>query len=107
MNSLQATFGNHLKALRKGREMTQEKLAESSGLSVQYLGDVERGKANPTLAILEKIGRALNIPIADLFDIENFQWQTEDLRSFIQDYVTKTDGETLRRLYGFIRVLPR
>lgn len=58
MNDLQTAFGDHLRFLRKAKNMAQEKLAEKSGLSVQYLGDVERGKANPTIAILEKIGSA-------------------------------------------------
>jgi transcriptional regulator with XRE-family HTH domain len=107
MNDLQTAFGDHLKSLRKVSGMTQEKLAEKCGLSVQYLGDVERGKANPTLAILEKIGKALDISIVELFDIEDFQADTEELRESIQNHVAKADNETLRRLYGVIRAISR
>lgn len=105
MNDLQTAFGDHLRFLRKSRNMTQEKLAEKSGLSVQYLGDVERGKVNPTIAILEKIGSALEVSLVELFDIENFQTHTDDLRQFVQEYVTRADSETIRRLYGIIRII--
>lgn len=105
MKDLQNVFGDHLKALRKGQGLTQEKLAEKCGLSVQYLGDVERGKANPTLAIVEKIGLALDIPIGELFNIEDFQSSVDELRKVLQDYIAKADDKSLRQLYGILRAI--
>lgn len=107
MNDFQNAFGDHLKKLRKSKQMTQEQLAEKSELSVQYLGDVERGKANPTLAIVEKISYALNLSVHDLFDTSEFQASTEELREALQDYVTRADAGSLRQLHAILRAISR
>ncbi len=107
MKDLQGVFGDHLKSLRKSKGLTQEKLAELCGISVQYLGDVERGKANATINVLGKIAQALGISVAELFDTAEFQLSTEDLRKLMSDYISKADNNTLRQLYGITRIISR
>ncbi|WP_321402118.1 helix-turn-helix transcriptional regulator [Maridesulfovibrio sp.] len=107
MNDLQSVFGEHLKSLRKSQGLTQDKLAELCGISVQYLGDVERGKANATINVLGKIGLALGVSVAELFDTAEFQLSTEDLRKLMSDYISKADNNTLRQLYGITRIISR
>jgi transcriptional regulator with XRE-family HTH domain len=46
--------------------MSQEDLAEKSGLSRNYISDIERGVRNPSLLALIGIARALRIPLRDL-----------------------------------------
>ena len=60
-------FGSHLKELRFAKGMTQEDLAEQSGLSRQYIGDVERGTRNISLVNLEKIATVFKITLYKLF----------------------------------------
>ncbi len=48
--------------------MTQEKLAELSGLNYKYIGRVELGKAEPGALVLVSLARALSVPVGDLFD---------------------------------------
>ena len=52
-------IGAKIAELRKSRKMTQEQLAEKVGVTVQYLGTMERGKANTTLNRLDKIAEVL------------------------------------------------
>jgi hypothetical protein len=47
----------------------------------------------------------LEVSLVELFDIENFQAHTDDLRQFVHEYVTRADSETIRRLYGIIRII--
>ncbi|MGK9220417.1 MULTISPECIES: helix-turn-helix domain-containing protein [unclassified Microbacterium] len=46
-------------ALRADRGFSQERLAEHAGLHRTYIGQIERGTANATLAAVEKIAAAL------------------------------------------------
>lgn len=69
--SILADFGNRLKALRTERGLTQEKLAELSGLHRTYVGAVERGERNISLKNLNSLAVALDISMADLLkDVE-------------------------------------
>jgi len=59
-------FGSRIKELRSAKGITQEGLAESAGLSRQYVGDVERGTRNISLVNIEKIATALKITLPEL-----------------------------------------
>lgn len=59
-------IGAEIAALRKNKGLTQEQLAEKAGITVQYLGTLERGKSNTTLNRLDKIAKALECPSAAL-----------------------------------------
>lgn len=54
--------------LRKRRGLTLEQLAAASGVSRSMLSQIERGKANPTLAVTLRIAQAFDMNIGDLVD---------------------------------------
>ncbi|MFC0210979.1 helix-turn-helix domain-containing protein [Paenibacillus chartarius] len=63
--------GDQIRKIRKLKGMTQERLAERSGLSFSYISDVERGTRNISLESLGKIISALGVKPVQLFeDIE-------------------------------------
>ena len=57
-----------IKQQRKKQNWTLEQLAKLSGVSRSMLSQIERGKANPTLAVTCKIAEAFNISIAELIE---------------------------------------
>lgn len=59
-SSLRARFGYSLQAHRMKRGWTQGTVAERAGLSLKYLGEIERGTANTTIENMEVLGRVLN-----------------------------------------------
>jgi transcriptional regulator with XRE-family HTH domain len=63
-----AEFGVRLRKLRKARGLSQEKLAELTGLHRTYVGSVERGERNPTLLIVFKLAKALKVPLSTLME---------------------------------------
>ncbi len=61
-------FGEKLRALRVAAGLSQEGLAELSGLHRNYIGGMERGERNPTITSLRKISIALGISLSKLFN---------------------------------------
>jgi len=60
-------FGLRMKELRSAKGITQEDLAGLTGLSRQYIGDVERGTRNISLVNIEKIATAFQTTLSELF----------------------------------------
>ena len=58
--------GRNAARIRKERGLTQEQLAEKSGLSQQYLSGLEKGRRNPTILTLYEIATALGVSHVDL-----------------------------------------
>lgn len=61
-------FGIKVKALRKARKISQEELSFDTDLHRTYIGMIERAEKNITLLNIEKIAKALNVEVKDLFD---------------------------------------
>jgi transcriptional regulator with XRE-family HTH domain len=57
----------NIRRLRVAAGLSQEGLALEANIDRSYMSRLERGIENPTLGILDKIAKALTVPIADLF----------------------------------------
>lgn len=60
-------FGKQVQELRKARNLSQEQLAELAGVHRTYIGMIERAEKNITLCNNERIAKALEVNIKDLF----------------------------------------
>ena len=63
---MRRVVGSNVRRLRLAKELTQERFAEISGLSQQYISDLERGRRNPTVVTLYEISVALGVSPVDL-----------------------------------------
>jgi len=59
-------LGDRIRELRNDKGDTLRKVSESTGLSVSYLSDIERGRTNPSLQTLETLARHFGITINDM-----------------------------------------
>lgn len=59
-------FGESVRAQRMSLSVTQMKLAELAGCSLQAIGNIERGQANPSLLMVHRIAKALKTSPKDL-----------------------------------------
>src|SRR5437660_8861269 len=66
-SSVRAQVGDRVRELRIAFRVTQEQLAERSGLSYKFIGEIERGKANPTVDTMAALARAFKIELHELF----------------------------------------
>lgn len=62
--------GANTARIRKERGLTQEALAEKSGLSQQYISGLENGQRNPTIVTLFELATALGVGHLDLMAID-------------------------------------
>ena len=62
-------MGSKIRAIRKARGISQEKLAELSGLHPTYISEIERGTVNASLYSFYLITTAFNIPFSELAGI--------------------------------------
>ena len=61
------SFGDRVRELRKEKGLSQEELSFKTGLHRTYIGMIERAEKNITLTNIEKIAKALDIDIKNLF----------------------------------------
>lgn len=61
-------FGKRVREERLKKKLSQEELATKAGVHRTYIGMVERAEKNITLLNIEKIAKALDITISELFD---------------------------------------
>ena len=67
---LYINLGRRIKYLREKASLTQEKLADKCGISLDYLGKIEVNINKPGLKTLIKIANALDIPVKLLFEFD-------------------------------------
>lgn len=66
----------NVKRIRRDQKMSIERTAEAAGVSRSMLGQIERGEANPSAALLHKLAMALRVPVEELLHHEP---ETEEL----------------------------
>ncbi len=98
--SLARNFGNHVRALRTARKLTQDALAEKSGLSVDAVRRIERGAFSPSLNSLAKLADGLCVSLRTLF--EGFEHEKRGDVAELCDYLA---GRTQREVRVATRVV--
>jgi transcriptional regulator with XRE-family HTH domain len=62
------SFGAHVKRLREVRRLTQEELAERSGLAADTIRRLEHQDFSPSLRTLRKVSKGLGLSVAGMFN---------------------------------------
>jgi len=65
--TLQKKFGHNVSVKRKEIGISQEKLARAADIDRTYVSRIEKGSANITISIVERLSLALSINASDLF----------------------------------------
>lgn len=60
--------GTNVRRLRVERKLTQEQLAHDAEIDLTYLGGIERGRRNPSVAVIGRLAAALDAHPRDLLD---------------------------------------
>ena len=78
-SSVLAILSRNIKLIRKNHHLTQEQLAEQTGLTVKYISHLERGLSFPSADTLDKLASSLDVPAYRLFYSEDSETIPRDV----------------------------
>ena len=93
MTDVRQMMGKQIKTLRQARGVSQEELSENISINSKYLSAIERGKANPTLAVLIRLADSLKVAVPDLF---NYELEPKELAQLVAGLIAEGDEMKLR-----------
>lgn len=62
---------NRIKEYRAKYNMKQEELAEKTGVRRETIGNLEKGKYNPSLVLAWRIAKVFDVAIEEIFTVED------------------------------------
>jgi len=102
-------IGQRLRALRKERGLTQDKLGELAGLSGKFIGEVERGQKSISIDSLYAVAVALQTPLRNLVDVRPGDQApapaSEDVDRIYALIAGPHRQEEIRRAYNVLRAM--
>ena len=66
MASTPRQLGRRLKKRRKAKKLSQYALARAAGVSREYIRQLEAGASDPTVGMLQRLAKALGVPVTEL-----------------------------------------
>ena len=98
-------IGDRLRTIREAKNLSQGDVEERSGLFRCYISRVENGHSVPALATLEKIARALDMPLYQVF----YESETGPASGIPGQHSQSTgnSGRSARYLHRITRLLAR
>src|SRR5690242_21848091 len=102
-------IGERLRALREAKQMSQGHIEKRTGLLRCYISRVENGHTVPSVETLEKMARALEVPMYRLFYDGEASPKPENLpkRRTADEIAWGSSGKDARFLSNFRRLLGR
>ena len=76
-NDVLFVLGGRLRTARKGRNLTQERLAETPGLSARHIAKIEKGAVNPSFEALLTLVKTRGVSFDSIFDPADEQVEAE------------------------------
>jgi XRE family aerobic/anaerobic benzoate catabolism transcriptional regulator len=89
-DDLLESLGRKVRALRAGRGMTRKMLAVDSGVSERYLAQLEQGKGNISIGLLQRVAKALRTDISEMLQSGN-EFTAEQV--LINELIQRLDSE--------------
>jgi transcriptional regulator with XRE-family HTH domain len=95
-------LGCRVRHFRTEKRLSQEKVAELSGISAKYMSDLERGKANVSIQILERVAANLGTSTIDLLD-NGHEADRELLVNEIVSFLANASDEKVKIVYRIMK----
>ncbi|MCZ0717840.1 helix-turn-helix domain-containing protein [Aerococcus kribbianus] len=102
-------INDQIKALRLEKGLTQAKISEKVGISVNQYSRIERGLTSPTLDNLQSIAKVLNVPYIYLLNnrVEAMESRVEKEEQRLGDLFSGISDENFKLVEGLIRQAAR
>lgn len=105
MENIQKLIGTRLRDLRKKKGLSQEELGWKAKLHYTYIGAIERGEKNCSVATLGKIARGLGMSVNEIFNVPMGVENPDKLRASVIKEIEKSDPKILKAVLNLIKEL--
>ncbi len=61
-------LAQNLRRLRQAKDWSQEELAHQTDIHRTYVSDLERGRRNPSIDVIERLAKGLGVKLGELLD---------------------------------------
>ena len=104
---LKELFGSSMRQCRRARRLTQAQLAETTELSLEMIGRLERGLTAPSFETIAAIAAALKVGPAVLFGAEatEIEWKRREVLQRINKLLADTSEPELQRAERVLNAL--
>lgn len=96
-------LGARIKELRQKRGLSQNDLSIKIEVDPKHISRLETGINFPSAETFEKLAKALNVEIKDLFDFEHKGKTTKQLKKEIDVILGDADTETLELAFKLVK----
>ena len=97
-------LGNRVKFARENKGLSQEKLAELTGLSNNYISNIERNSSKPSIETLVHIANSLDVSI-DYFLLDSVYKSSEYIKNSIAELLKKCDVKDMLLIENLIKAV--
>ena len=98
-------LGRRIRSLRTLRGWTQQELGSNADVNYKFIGEIERGRQNPSLHILARIAAALEIKLPDLFRFEHEVPDRKEIEAKIKNLLPAIPEQDMRTILMILDVL--
>ena len=103
MNNANKLLGLRIKKLREAKERTQSDLAALTNLSLKNLGELERGRGNPSLKSLISLAHVPEVSLSELFDFELESKSDEALKAEACHRLQQAKPDVVKVIYRALK----
>jgi len=105
MANIHEILGKRIQSFRKKKGLTQLQLAEMANLSLKHLGEIERGRGNPTLESLHSLSMSLEVSLKELFDVETDKLTAEEVESLAVEIIQTSSSKDKSKIIRILKIL--
>jgi transcriptional regulator with XRE-family HTH domain len=100
-------LGQRLRALRKERGLSQERLGARSSLSGKFIGEVERGEKSISIDSLYHVAVALGVPLSELTNVRHSTaaGTSEEIEKIFALVTARRNAKEVRKAYDVLRAM--
>ena len=108
MSDIAMIIGQRIRSYRVAKGLSQEKLAELSDCHPAYIGQIERGEKNVTIASIEKISCALGVPLSRIFEMLGAEENADsNIPLECYNFILEKTKKEQKRIYGILLEIDR
>lgn len=96
--------GTRVRQFRTQKNLSLDGLATMSGISKKHLGELERGRGNPTLEVVEKVAGNLGVPVEELLNADGSKGREEKLKELAVIIENMSDDQ-VTQLFRVVKAL--